>query len=390
MRFGIVTLVSENYGNKYQNFAVEQILREFGDVETFSVFEKYTFVHKNVSKIKKLKFSYIRKVLASRLLYKYDIKNLYRGLFRNLLYALQNKSKLIELKKNRGIEFAKYQKKYLNISEKVLDYENTKDLKWLSSIDYFVCGSDQIWNPTYKTTTSLAFLSFADYSKSIAFSPSFGLSVIPEERKEDFSKWINDIKYLSVREKQGKDIIKELTNRESEVLLDPSMILSKDVWIEHMCEPIISLPKKYILTYFLGYVDKKFKKIIDEYSKDFKLEVVNLFDVFDSKYYTMTPNEVLYMIYNAELVITDSFHGSVFSILFCKNFVVMDRNEGELIMSSRLLTLLSKFNLSNRMGMTLSNYDSITDSQWREVSNILEVEREKAYQFLKNSLEKSE
>ena len=92
------------------------------------------------------------------------------------------------------------------------------------------------------------------------------------------------------------------------------------------------------------------------------------------------------MIFNADFVITDSFHGSVFSILFNKEFVVMDRNEGKLVMSSRLMTLLSKFKLPNRMGMTYKSHCKITDNQWTEIDNILCVERKKAYQYLKNAL----
>lgn len=155
---------------------------------------------------------------------------------------------------------------FLHISDKELDFENTKDETWVSQYDAFVCGSDQIWNPFYATTSKLAFLSFAS-SKSIAFAPSFGVSSIPDSKKIELSSWIKKIDYLSVREEDGQKIIRELTGRNAEILLDPTMLLPQNQWNALSKKPHKELPEHYVVCYFLGMIDKKYNKIIQDFAK---------------------------------------------------------------------------------------------------------------------------
>ena len=118
-----------------------------------------------------------------------------------------------------------------------------------------------------------------------------------------------------------------------------------------------------------------YKKEITSFAKKNNLQIVRLFDIESPEYYTYGPNEVLYSILNAEYVFTDSFHGSVFSILFNKNFTVFDRDEGGQSMSSRLDTLLTKFGLQERKFGFESN--EIPASKWNEVDSILVTERKR-------------
>ena len=96
--------------------------------------------------------------------------------------------------------------------------------------DYFIAGSDQVWNPYLEYCTEANFLTFAESLQKIAISPSIAIEEIPERNKEDFSKWIRDFRLLSVREEKGAELIRNLCGREAEVLCDPTMYLSAYQW----------------------------------------------------------------------------------------------------------------------------------------------------------------
>lgn len=384
MKFGIITLVSDNYGNKYQNYAVEKIFSQYGEVETYALEELYERPQiKDDSKFAKWNPIYIREVLISRPMYKYDINRIDKGIINNLIYAKKNSNSLLSLKKKRSHRFKVFADQNLNISNVILNRENiTKE--WIEGIDFFICGSDQIWNPTYGTTSELAFCSFAP-EKTVCMSPSFGVSKIPEYREKEYSIWLKKIKALSVREIAGQKIIKNLTGRMAEVLLDPTMLVSSKTW-ENICkEPENKLPDHYIVCYFLGRVDKSYYKKIRDFSKKKALPVVMLFDILTPEYYVYDPAEVLYTIKHADYVLTDSFHGSVFSILFHKDFYVFTRNEGGLNMNSRIETLLEKFDLNDRLFVGESS--DISSEKWCLTEHILENEREKAKNYIEKALD---
>lgn len=384
MKFGIITLVSDNYGNKYQNYAVEQLLSRYGEVETFQLEGLYKKPKSaEASIIKKMSPTYIREVMISRLMYKYDITCIDKGVLHNYLYAKRHVKELLELKKLRSARFEQFSKENLHISETVLNYSNTTQ-DWTSQFDVFICGSDQIWNPTYATTSALAFCSFAP-EKTVCLSPSFGVSEIPEFRKEEYTQWLKEIKILSVREDAGKKIVKELTGRTCEVFLDPTMLIPVEVWKTLCRRPQIKLPERYIVCYFLGRITKDYKSKIEKIAKDKEIPVVMLFDILNPEYYILDPAEVLYVISHADLVMTDSFHGTVFSILFHKNFYVFDRNEGGSKMNSRVETLLNKFKMMDRMYKNATENDIYAD-RWIGVDVVLETEKKRINQYIRDAL----
>ena len=371
-------MVSDNYGNKYQNYAVEQLLSEYGEVETYGLKCLYHAPETaDISTFAKLRPAYIREVLISRPMYRYDVNRLDRGIIHNLIYVKKNAAKLMGLRKKRSDRIKRFADQNLHISTTLLDRENvTKE--WLAGIDYFICGSDQIWNPSYATTTELAFCSFAP-QKTICLSPSFGVAEIPSYRKEEYRNWLRQIKVLSVRETAGQNIIKDLTGRDAEVLLDPTMAIPIEKWNKLCKEPEEKLPSHYIACYFLGRIDKGYRNKIQEFAKKKELPVVMLFDITTPQYYTYDPAEVLYTIKHADYVLTDSFHGSVFSILFHRNFRVFERSEGGTSINSRLETLLKKFNFLENDSFPISS------DKWSEVDFVLEEERRKTIRYIERS-----
>lgn len=385
MKFGIVTLVGENYGNKYQNYAVEQLISEFGEIETYGLEELYQPPQNTVPSMpEKIRPSYIREALIARPMYRYDLNSVDRGIIHNYIYGKVHHNKLSYLRRVREERFEKFADENLHIAPIKLNRLNTPT-EWADGIDFFICGSDQIWNPGYATTSELAFCAFAP-EKTICLSPSFGVSEIPEYRKAEFAKWINNIKSLSVREEAGWEIIKELTGRDSELLLDPTMALPVEQWKKLTRKPGVELPKEYIVCYFLGRITKEYRKKIQSVSKQLGLPVVMLFDITSPEYYIFDPSEVLYTIQNATYVLTDSFHGTVFSILFKKDFSVFIRNEGAVSMNSRLETLLTTFGLKDRFWHG-EDCKSVTKEQWNVVDSILEKERIHTKRYLFDAIQ---
>ena len=381
MKFGVITLVSDNYGNKYQNYAVEQLMAQYGEVTSYAVAPLYAAPASERKKSSRLTPSYIKSALTARMMYRYDITCVDRGLLRNLLYVQMHKAQLLNLKKLRAERFGEFSRKHLHISETVLDRLNTGDL-WREK-DFFLCGSDQIWNPNYKTTSELAFCAFAP-ERTVCIAPSFGVSQIPEHRKEDYARWLGNIRTLSVREAAGQKIIKELTGRDAELLLDPTMALPAAQWEDLAKKPENELPKEYIACYFLGKITKSYRRKIRRLAKEKDLPVVMLFDITSPAYYAYDPAEVLYTIRHARYVLTDSFHGSVFSVLFHKDFSVFLRDEGTVTMNSRLETLLERFSLQDRFGV--AGCPEIAPERWERVDAVLETERAHTRQYLENAI----
>ena len=384
MKFGIITLVSDNYGNKYQNYAVEQLLSKYGDVETFGLEELYHAENtEHNTRLQKFSPQYIRDVLIYRTMYTYDINRVDRGVLRNYFFSKKNSRELLALKERRNEKFVDFSRRYMHISKTLLNRMNT-DRDWSDQYDFFICGSDQIWNPSYATTSELAFCSFAP-EKTICLAPSFGVSRIPDSRRQEYAAYLRKIYCLSVREDAGQRIIEELSGRKVEVLLDPTMIVPTKTW-EAICKkPGNELPENYVACYFLGKINKDYIRKINTFAAEKHLPVVMLFDITTPEYYTYDPGEVLYVMNNAEYILTDSFHGSVFSILFHKNFYVFRRNEGRNSMNSRLETLLKRFDLEDRCSEKTKDIET---TRWNQIDQYLEEERKKTKDFLSDAIEK--
>jgi len=354
MKIAIVTITNSslNYGNRLQNLALKYILEENG-------FEVETLLNTKGCIIYKIQY-YFKQMI------KFMIG---RGCRQWL----------------RQLEFKKFEKQYLNYTKPIK--HNHLD-KLVSKYDYFVVGSDQVWNfrfPCNEICKKYLLLDFVDKNRKIAFAASFGTDCIQDEDKEIFIQNLNNYKAISVREDTGANIIEGLIHKKVPVLVDPTMLLTKEEWKKVAVKPRV-LPENYIVTYFLGEVDEEQKKYIKNLSDTTKMEVVDLVDewnIYGTKleYYKVRPDEFVYIITNAKLVLTDSFHGTVFSIISEIPMVVFERNKIFNI-SSRIDTLLKKFDLENRR-YPVNNIWNINFNKKRV---ILKKEREKAIQYINKFL----
>lgn len=347
---GIYTIQAENYGNRLQNYAVQFILMQNNcmprSLYTYDLDEsgkKY--------KIGKHFYLILKKVHGIiETTCKYDLSSNFKRFNNNILYC---------------DEWIGAQTFSNNICAK---------------FDAIIVGSDQIWNTTFKWFSINSFLPFP-HPKKIAFSASFGVDSIPYNQK--IVDCLNDFKALSVREEAGAKIIKDLTGRDATVLVDPTMLLTKDEWRKVSKKPR-GAREGYILTYFLSPKCEEAKVKVEEIREDKK--VYELLNPDDQVAGTAGPSEYLWLFDHAELILTDSFHACVFSFLFNKPFIVYDRNWNEGNMNSRLETLLSKFSLERKYaGSGLHN--DIWEHDYTEGYKQLEIERKKTIDFLKKALE---
>lgn len=257
-----------------------------------------------------------------------------------------------------------------------------KSNKLNNKFDYFIAGSDQIWKPTRRRLSYMDLLGFADSNKRVSYAASFGISSIDEAAKEKLRNELPKFKAISVREDAGAKIIEDATGiKTAQVVLDPTMLVSEKDWSKLEKRPETLKSKKYALTYFLG--DNTSKELSD-YCAAKNLDIVDFYRASE-KY---GPSEFLYLIHHADLIITDSFHGTVFSIIFNRPFLICKRQEKAINndMYSRIETLLGKFGLEKQM------YDGKIDESklsidYAKVNETLKKEQKKSLDFLKKALD---
>lgn len=253
--------------------------------------------------------------------------------------------------------------------------------------DYFVTGSDQVWNPYFVDLEKL-FITFAPSEKRIAYAASISCPEIPQDKLQAFIDGVRGMKAISVREQAGADLIQQLTGRRVQVVADPTMLVTAEDWRSIARKPSwLKGDEQLLVTYFLG---KRPDSVIESIARENGLHIVNMLDERVFEHYAIAPEEWLWLIDHARFMYTDSFHGTVFSILFRTPFVVTERVDAGCAskMTSRIDTLLAKFDLSDRRGTNANGYmiDSPLDMHYGDVDKVLAEEKQKAEAYLCHAL----
>ena len=201
----------------------------------------------------------------------------------------------------------------------------TEEIKEIAKrYDRIIVGSDQVWNPVVTGGDLNFYLKFSDNNaQKASYAPSFGVSEVTGADKDEISKLLSDFKYLCVREKKGAEIIKELTGKDVPVVIDPTLLVEKSVWKEK--EKKIKLPKgKYVLFYTIK-PSPKLKKFAQDFCDKYNYTLITiggrLREYIRRDKHPVSgigPAEFLGLVDGAEYVITNSFHGTAFSIIFNK------------------------------------------------------------------------
>lgn len=353
-KIGIVTIIdNNNYGNRLQNYAVQQVLKRFNTYEVETIKNEPT-LNKKTSKVE-YALRWIKTIMKK-------------------ISEEKNKS----LRKNSFLKF--------NIENIVFSKKRFNHLKKYTEYEYFIVGSDQVWNPLFSRLRAFDLLDFNTTAKKVAFSASFGISKLPNEYKDTAKNGLVNFKNISVREDAGKEIIEDLKiKKDVEILVDPTMLLTTEEWDKVARKPEQLKTNKYILNYFLGELSEERKKEINRIASENKCEIINILDK-NSPFYQTGPSEFLYLEKHAFLICTDSFHSSVFAILYNRPFIVFNREDKNMSMNSRIETLINKFKLENREFLGRIT-DKNLQHNYSKAYEILEKEKEKSVMFLKNALD---
>lgn len=280
------------------------------------------------------------------------------------LYSVFSKPKnLKDLIKNILIIRARKKVEFNNFSYEKFKNENFKLTEKYSKMeeiqenfDVVVAGSDQIWNITIEDGDKAYFLPWVKNAKKVAYAPSFGSKNILKyaQNPEDYKKMINDFDCVSIREKNGKKWIYELCQKDVKVLLDPTLLLDRKDY-EKIEEKKYKVDGEYIFFYCPSF-NRDISKFVKKISNKYNLKVITWST--KSYYYKLiknfgfelvpyeSPSLYLNLIKNARLVITTSYHGTIFSTIYKKDFITV-KNDGMYGDDDRVITLLEQLNMED-------------------------------------------
>lgn len=342
-RIGIVTIVSMNLGNRLQNYALQQSIEKMG---------------------------YLCKTIPNGNKTNYETKIVIKKLLKPFV------------------------KRFANVSWDYFD----KNIKWddmweidASPAEYykFVAGSDQIWNPLFEINSGREFLDFASTEQKTAYAASIGLDRLPDAVKAQYTDYLLDFQHISMREAEGAEIVRRLIGKRVPVVLDPTMLLTAEEWRKISETSSIRPKNKFIAKYILGNKNEQYDDYIENEAKELGVEVIDIGEYNKTHHNAWGPAEFLHLLAQSECFYTDSFHGTVFSILFHKRFIVFERpvEEGYGSMTSRLNTLLSAFDLCERRVHSVD--ELITEKpeiDYEKIENILALKREASITYLADAL----
>lgn len=288
----------------------------------------------------------------------------------------------------RKAAFDRFEKKYYHLTP-VKYYSSDELQKNPPMADVYVAGSDQIWNTFSENGKESGY--YLDFgvkeTKRISYAASLATSSIREDCKNFVKKQLQKFDAISVREKTGAGLLKEIGIHDVSVVLDPVFLLNKEEW--RMLSKSGSLnglkPKSYLLVYdFLGN-DPQMVSFAKEYAKKHSLKVVsvndfNIRDYADVNINNAGPLEFLALIDNAACVVASSFHATAFSIILEKEFYTFNLKGYN--NSSRMQDLLSKLSLEDRMNSSRE----VQNVKWKEVSALLEQSKAMSKSFLVENL----
>ena len=378
MKVGILTILNvNNYGAELQCCALYRKLQQLGyDAEVinylFGIHPEHVFDgEKRTVPIP------LKQLIKVKLL----------PVVQNMFCMFHQKNKRL-----RNKRFDEFHAKYNHLTSTV--YPSVKSLYEAKfNYDVLCIGSDQVWNYMKGYSLEPFFACFdKNNTKKITYASSIGLSSLSVEAEQVFKKELTNFAYISVREQQASEILEKLLNRKIDVVLDPTLILNKQEWIEvakyDMCPKekyllvyIVTIkPCDYVLTLARHIAKRRNLKIVricrDAYPEHSGSDVEEIL--------TAGPSDFVGLFSKAEFVVTNSFHGTVFSINFSKPFYSVIKSHHST--NSRLTSILKKLGLEDRIVPVGSQLPMISDIDFSNPSAKLEAERKLSIEYINKAL----
>ncbi len=292
-----------------------------------------------------------------------------------------------------------FSKKYFNLTKD--KYYNTQELiDIIDEYDAFISGSDQVWNVKCIDSDPAYFLSFVSSKPKYAYAVSFGANnPFDGESKEEYITYVNKFNKISVREKNAKKWIKEATEKDVPICLDPTMLFNEKEWEDIVVvndSPIIK--GKYIFYYCFG-ISKEVQKFLRLISKKMKMPIYFI----EAKEWTLKmcwkngiklvkhygPDVYLNLVKNSEVFITSSFHGTAFATIYKKNFWYIRSKDSESSLDDRAITFLSQLGLMSRY-LTINELltiDLYLPIDYEDVNMHLKILQERSFEYLDSVIE---
>lgn len=378
MKVGIITFQrATNYGAVLQAYALQTKIRSM-DVEAYIVDYRNDRVDRMYS-------CFFPKVLFGKGVNPFV---LLKRLVKGLLNLHENRLK-------RRI-FDDFLERYLCRTQKFESFEELRRVQ--KEFDYFICGSDQVWNLGVTDNDPVYFLKFTTEKKKIAYAASLGTQRLLNEKVEIYKNYLSDFSMISVRERTSEQLLHEITGKEVKYVLDPTLLF-RDEWIK-CCEPVAHLENtNYILFYELyDMKNKALQTFTKRLSEILNLKIVH---IGKNKYFkgkkviniVPKPDQWVWLVMNARYVVTNSFHGTAFSINFNRPFFTGLLLPEDRPANVRMRDLLAELGLESRILDYESCYNNIgldEEIDWKNVEAKLLVLKKNSEVFLSQVLGKHE
>jgi len=357
-----------NFGTSLQAFALQKVIHSLG-------FENEIIDDKYVQRKMRGKLFPIKRFLLN---------------MRDCMKSFGNKHQTLFNENIRVIrrQYHDFHENYLSINSQ------SKNLSKIDNqYDIFICGSDQIWNPSDANFSPFYYLDFTN-KKKISYAPSLGSFNYPEEFKVKTKHLLDGFNFLSVREESTIGLLKDFIDKDIKAVLDPTLLLTKDEWIRLLPITDKDAEEKSLLCYFI-YENEEYLKFVKNFSREHSLKL-KIFG--NQKNYFLYADEIiscgpigfLKAIKQSTYFITDSFHGSIFAVQFEKNFCTLKsfKDDSLLNQNARIANLFSKLGLSDYyLGeKDLDKIESLLPIDYLSVNPKLINLREDSLFYLRNAL----
>lgn len=345
MRIAIFTITSGlNYGQRLQNYALQTVLQSFSDEAHEVTAETVLSERWGMDPL-----SYFYPLEKSMGLIPFSR-------WRKQGMSPRDISLWVGNKALRHEAFQQFDQESIRKSAIRIRRENLQqtETSLREMYDWGVAGSDQIWNVHFSGVSGFDFAACMPQGRRVAYAASFGVREIPKEVAPSYRTLLQGLTQISVREDAGAALVQELSGREATVVPDPTMLLPREHWKFVMKKPVsLELPASYLLVYDLRMDAGAGLERVEAIAQEKGLSLLVLPGdnrIEDASFAAVGPAEFVYLIAHATAVVTDSFHGACFSLLFGKPFlgVVRPVAASWMDMSARFDTLLSAYGLEQR------------------------------------------
>lgn len=343
---------ADNYGAMLQCYALQKVIQNMGeDCEVIDYKCQYLSKPYSLAALKR------------------------KGIFR---YILGNVNSVV--RKPRTKKFKEFRSKI----KKTIQVDSNSIFELNNEYDAFITGSDQVWNYELTDFDKTFFLDFvADDKKKMSYAASIGVDFLPTGIDIQYKELLEKFNYINVRESTSQTLLEKLINKEINVVLDPTMLLDREDWDNVLTEP--KEKEKYIFVYQLT-PSKFFSRTLRQLRRETGLKIVAvpfaMGPIKSKNMLSVGPSEWVGLIKNSEYVVTDSFHATVFSLLYQKK-VYCCVNE----VANRICDLLKLTELDKLLFTHNRQFELIDNINYSNANKIIMMEKQKSINLLKNMLE---